>query len=63
LINFRLDATQEELSEYQQQSRELESEMETQLTQLEKKNGDLTSQLQRASDERDQLRVSVLCIL
>ncbi|XP_028967334.1 nuclear distribution protein nudE-like 1-A [Galendromus occidentalis] len=45
--------TQQEFDEFQHDSRELEQEMETQLTQLEKENVELKRNLQKAQTERD----------
>jgi t-SNARE complex subunit (syntaxin) len=59
-LHCSLAATQEELHEFQQQSRELEHELETQLEQSETKNAQLSTALQRAETERDMLRVRSL---
>lgn len=50
------EATQEELEEFQVQSRELEQELETQLSQLEKKNKDANIANELLTRERDSLR-------
>lgn len=54
---YRLQETKDELDEYQQSSQELESEMEIQLEQSEKKVKDLTSQNERLQTDFDTLRV------
>ena len=53
----RWQDTKEEFDEYQQSSQELESEMEIQLEQSEKKVKDLTSQNERLQTELDTIRV------
>uniref|UniRef100_A0A914XNT0 NUDE domain-containing protein n=2 Tax=Plectus sambesii TaxID=2011161 RepID=A0A914XNT0_9BILA len=50
------EAAQEELDEFQVQSRELEKELETQLSQLEKKNKDASIANELITRERDSLR-------
>ncbi|ESO89001.1 hypothetical protein LOTGIDRAFT_209939 [Lottia gigantea] len=51
-----LEETKEELEEFQISSKELEDEMETQLKQLEKKNGDLEANNARLKQETETLR-------
>lgn len=47
-----LEATQEELNDFQAQSRDYEKELELQLEQSEKKVTDLQSRLQKMEGER-----------
>jgi len=60
MVGFRWQDTKEELEEYQQSSQELESEMELQLEQSEKKVNDLQSQNERLQGDLDSIRVSHL---
>lgn len=55
-LKLKLDETQTEFQEFQESSRELEAEYETQIKQLEKKNKDSVNQISRLDDELDQLR-------
>lgn len=58
LTLFRWQDTKEEFDEYQQNSQELESEMEIQLEQSERKTKELTSHNEKLQTELDSLRVN-----
>lgn len=58
---FSSETAQEELEEFQSESRQLEEELERQLELLEKKNNELNSANQRLTRERDGLRVRYFC--
>lgn len=55
-LRQKLDKNQSEFLEFQESSRELEIEYETQLKHLEKKNNNLILQLSHFEDENDQLK-------
>uniref|UniRef100_A0A6G1SFU1 Nuclear distribution protein nudE 1 n=1 Tax=Aceria tosichella TaxID=561515 RepID=A0A6G1SFU1_9ACAR len=55
-LRKKLDETQTEFLEFQESSRELELEYETQVEQLEKKNNDYLNQLAKLEIENDQLK-------
>lgn len=55
-LKTKLEETQTEFQEFQESSRELEVEYETQIKQLEKKNCETLNLLSRLEDENDQLR-------
>lgn len=55
-LRKKLGETQLEFQEFQESSRDLEAEYETQIEQLEKKNADSLSQINHLEDEVDQLR-------
>ena len=60
VLYFRLEETREELEEFQISSRELEAELETQLEQLEKKNGVLVQDNSKLKHEVDSLKVRTI---
>ena len=53
----RLDALRSEFEEFQENSRELEAELETSLEQTEGKNKDLLAKLLRLEEENNSLKV------
>jgi nuclear distribution protein NudE/nuclear distribution NudE-like protein 1 len=55
-LRKKLDETQTEFLEFQESSRELEIEYETQVKQLEKKNNDYMNQIAKLEIENDQLK-------
>jgi chromosome segregation ATPase len=55
-LRKKLEETQTEFLEFQESSRELELEYETQVKQLEKKNSDYRTQLAKLDLENDQLK-------
>lgn len=55
-LRLKLDETQTEFQEFQESSRDLEAEYETQIKQLEKKSKDSLNQISHLEDEIDQLR-------
>lgn len=55
-LRSKLEETQTEFQEFQESSRDLEAEYETQIKQLEKKNRESLSQIRHQEDELDQLR-------
>lgn len=55
-LRKKLDETQNEFLEFQESSRELELEYETQVKQLEKKNNDYMNKLAKLEVENDQLK-------
>lgn len=55
-LKKKLDETQSEFLEFQESSRDLELEYETQVKQLEKKNNEYTNQLAKLEIENDQLK-------
>lgn len=55
-LRKKLDETQTEFLEFQESSRELEIEYETQVKQLEQKNNDYSTQLAKLELENDQLK-------
>lgn len=55
--HFSYENVKEELEDFQASSRELESELEAQLTQAENKNKELTSLNSRLQTEVDSLKV------
>lgn len=58
-ILFSYKEAQEELLEFQEGSRELETELETQLSQAEHRIRDLQADSERLQHEFDSLKVSV----
>lgn len=56
-IFFRLSETQQELEEFQEGSRDLETELETQLEQAESKNKELSTANQQLKLECERLQV------
>lgn len=57
-----MEETREELEEFQISSRELEQELEAQLEQLETKNKDNLSQINKLQTDNDGLRVRLMYI-
>lgn len=55
-LRTKLEETQTEFLEFQESSRELETEFETQVKQLEKKNNEYLTQISKLESENDQLR-------
>lgn len=55
-LKHKLSETQTEFTEFQESSRELETEYETQVKQLENKNNEYKSQLGKLEIENDQLK-------
>lgn len=55
-----MEETKEELEEFQISSRELELELEAQLEQLESKNKDNDSQINKLQTDNDGLRVNFI---
>ena len=57
-----LEDLRAEFDDFQENSRDLEAELETSLEQTEAKNRDLLAKVQRLQDENDQMKVITLNI-
>lgn len=55
-LKLKLEECQQEFLEFQESSRDLETEYETQIKQLEKKNYEAVNQISRLEDENDNLK-------
>jgi predicted nuclease with TOPRIM domain len=55
---YRLDNLRCEFDDFQENSRDLEAELEASLEQTEAKNKDLQAKLQRLEEENEQLKVT-----
>lgn len=55
-LRFKLQESQQEFQEFQESSRELETEYETQIKQLETKSLESASKLMRLEDDNNQLK-------
>lgn len=58
VFSYRLEDLRAEFDDFQENSRDLEAELETSLEQTEAKNRELLAKVQRLQDENDQMKVS-----